>query len=666
MYISRIVDRNLGPISKIDISPSFNQNGTPKPLIIVGENGSGKSTLISNIVDSFYELAGKCFTNALHQNEGGLGYAFYKTISYLQIKSGEKYLFSRILFDNKIEYLFKAGECSFNLFKEESGYSGEPCEWDDDANKKQIQGLLSEKEIERIFFNHVICYFGPERYEKPSWLGDSYYDDEGTHLFVEPRFSGKLQNTITAFNMGKENFRWLLDVIVDSRTDIEKVGLGLKSIHVNLNDLCAMSQARSNVETVMGAILGEDVYFGLNLRQDGGGRFNIRRKSDESVIAPTMDSLSTGQLALFNIFATIIRYADNNDINKSIHLDQITGIVVIDEIELHLHSIHQKEVLPRLMTLFPMVQFIITTHSPLFLLGLEEKYNKDGFDIYQMPDGIKIGAELFSEFNRAYLYFTNTEKHHEELRNAIDKSTAQNVLIITEGATDWKHLKAAYNDLSKKDEYSAIFESLYFDFFQYEPANSSKDSEYKIAMGNAALVAMCETYSKIPQKRKLIFIADCDDKNTNQKMSIQGQAYKKWGNNVFSLILPVPDSRKHTPNICIEHLYCDEEIKTEYMENGISRRLYIGNEFDCRGISTKLGKICEKKSICGPGKITIIEGSTGEKVTDIHSDGEVNYALSKMKFAECVMEKAVGFENFDFSNFIKIFRIIRKIVMEDI
>lgn len=45
MYINRIVDCNVGPISKIDIYPSFDAEGNPRPLIVVGENGSGKSTL---------------------------------------------------------------------------------------------------------------------------------------------------------------------------------------------------------------------------------------------------------------------------------------------------------------------------------------------------------------------------------------------------------------------------------------------------------------------------------------------------------------------------------------------------------------------------------------------------------------------------------------------
>ena len=113
MYISRIIDKNIGPISKIDISPSFMDDGKPKPLIIVGENGSGKSTMISNIVDSLYELAGKGFSNVVHYRMGVSGYLYYKIISNREIKLGEKYLFSRIVFDNEVEYLFKTKDCSF-------------------------------------------------------------------------------------------------------------------------------------------------------------------------------------------------------------------------------------------------------------------------------------------------------------------------------------------------------------------------------------------------------------------------------------------------------------------------------------------------------------------------------------------------------------------------
>lgn len=52
------------------------------------------------------------------------------------------------------------------------------------------------------------------------------------------------------------------------------------------------------------------------------------------------------------------------------------GIVIIDEIDLHLHPELEQVVLKRLMDTFPNLQFIVSTHSPLVLTGLETK-NKD-------------------------------------------------------------------------------------------------------------------------------------------------------------------------------------------------------------------------------------------------------------------------------------------------
>jgi len=45
------------------------------------------------------------------------------------------------------------------------------------------------------------------------------------------------------------------------------------------------------------------------------------------------------------------------------------GIVLIDEIDLHLHPKMQKEIIEQLSSTFPNIQFIVTTHSPIPLLG---------------------------------------------------------------------------------------------------------------------------------------------------------------------------------------------------------------------------------------------------------------------------------------------------------
>lgn len=51
----------------------------------------------------------------------------------------------------------------------------------------------------------------------------------------------------------------------------------------------------------------------------------------------------------------------------------LAGIVIIDEIDLHLHPELEQSVLSRFRKTFPSVQFIISTHSPLVLSGVENK-----------------------------------------------------------------------------------------------------------------------------------------------------------------------------------------------------------------------------------------------------------------------------------------------------
>ena len=50
---------------------------------------------------------------------------------------------------------------------------------------------------------------------------------------------------------------------------------------------------------------------------------------------------------------------------------EMPGIVLIDEIETHLHLELQKRILDLLTTIFPNIQFIVSTHSPFILNSLE-------------------------------------------------------------------------------------------------------------------------------------------------------------------------------------------------------------------------------------------------------------------------------------------------------
>lgn len=668
IYIERLIDKNVGPIADLDFKFPFLSNGDPKPVVFVGENGTGKTTVVSNIVDAFYEMAGKAFDNANYPSDRS-GYQYFKAIGPLEIRTGASFLFSYISFSAKNEpkYIFKSGTISADDVKGKIGDNGLNFSWKEKENKKII---TAEKEtIADIWAHNVLCYMGPDRYEKPAWMGDKYYQtDEFLHPTVRNGFDGQLKNPIDVKNVTSLNLQWLLDVIADSRADVEGNPSSMKlAPSTNANSMFLLKQARNNLETILSKILGEDVCFQLNYRNSGGSRFRIVKKSDSSVVCPTLDSLSTGQIALFNMFATIVRYADNNDINQSIHLNKISGIVVIDEIDLHLHAKLQKEVLPALIKLFPKIQFVITTHAPLFLLGLKETFGEDGIEVIELPSATKISTEKFTEFQKAYAYLRETELYQQDIEKALDAMQSHGkAIIVTEGSTDWKHLKAAYEYLSKDENHQDIFAGLEYEFFEYEPVESSEQAVHKLNMGNTVLTALCENMAKLPQPVKYIFIADRDDEQTNRKMSVQDTCFKKWGNNVFSFVLPVPPHRMATPMISIEHYYTDDEIKTEWHDpnTGTAFRLYMGNEFDERGIAPGLDMFCEKRHKCGGGSIAIIEGSSGEKVTSISDNKGINYALPKSKFARMVLDKQAPFDRFNFESFIPLFEIIKRIIEE--
>ncbi|EUD12476.1 AAA family ATPase [Providencia alcalifaciens] len=74
-------------------------------------------------------------------------------------------------------------------------------------------------------------------------------------------------------------------------------------------------------------------------------------------------NLSSGYLAIFDILADLIVRTEFFEITPT----QLKGIVIIDEIDAHLHISLQQKILPFFTKLFPQIQFIVSTHSPFVI-----------------------------------------------------------------------------------------------------------------------------------------------------------------------------------------------------------------------------------------------------------------------------------------------------------
>ena len=80
-----------------------------------------------------------------------------------------------------------------------------------------------------------------------------------------------------------------------------------------------------------------------------------------------LNDLAAGYKNILGMVGDIINRLTRESVPDD--LSSLEGIVLIDEIDLHLHPKYQKLFVQKLTELFPKIQFIVSTHSPIPLLG---------------------------------------------------------------------------------------------------------------------------------------------------------------------------------------------------------------------------------------------------------------------------------------------------------
>lgn len=173
------------------------------------------------------------------------------------------------------------------------------------------------------------------------------------------------------------------------------------------------------------------------------------------------NSLSSGYAAVLDIINDLIIRMEANS-RLRLYFD-IEGIVLIDEIETHLHLELQKEILPILTELFPKLQFIITTHSPFVLSSLDsaviydlenKKLVKDGLS--NLPyEGIvegyfradKLSKELRKKYDRYKILVSKDELTNEEYEEIDELEYYLDEIpdyLATEIITEYNRLKLEF------------------------------------------------------------------------------------------------------------------------------------------------------------------------------------------------------------------------------
>ena len=132
----------------------------------------------------------------------------------------------------------------------------------------------------------------------------------------------------------------------------------------------------------------------LRIRQSPP-RMTVNKTMGDKVEELSTDQLSDGEKCLLAMVGDIARRLAiaNPSLDDPL---QGEGIVLIDEIELHLHPQWQHKIIPRLTETFPNCQFIVTTHSPQVLSHVQPE---NIYILQSTPDGI-IASHPESSYGR--------------------------------------------------------------------------------------------------------------------------------------------------------------------------------------------------------------------------------------------------------------------------
>ena len=124
---------------------------------------------------------------------------------------------------------------------------------------------------------------------------------------------------------------------------------------------------------------------------------------EDGYAAPWSD-LSDGYHVFTALVADIARRAVMlNEFDGAEAPAKVEGVVLIDEIDLHLHPRWQREALPRLRSVFPRLQFIVTTHSPQVLSSVENRQVRRLIDGRLQEHGVFVEGRDTNAILREYM-----------------------------------------------------------------------------------------------------------------------------------------------------------------------------------------------------------------------------------------------------------------------
>lgn len=388
-----------------DLKVNFNNRLT----VLVGNNGAGKSTVLEAAA-----IAAGTLTSAM---DGLTNYGIKKSDAHYKCFD----LGSNV----DVQPQFPVEITAVGTI------DGQEISWVRNLNSaKGRGGLASAKEMTRIAENYqsrmrsgdkelklpIISYYGTGR------LWNQHREKKNDIFEKNSRSNGYIDSLDGAAN-DKLMMKWFQKMTMQQFQRGELIP-----------EFTAVRMAMEQVFASIAGVSDVQVQFNLDTSDIDILYFD---KNKEHIRIP-VSLLSDGYKCTISLIADIAyRMAILNPQLLDKVLTETEGIVLIDEIDLHLHPSWQKRILKDLMEVFPKVQFIVSTHAPevinsakqesivvlshnTVMPAMNETYGKDAntilrevMEVSERPDDIK---QLFDQ-----LYSLLDEEAWRQAEHVIEK-----------------------------------------------------------------------------------------------------------------------------------------------------------------------------------------------------------------------------------------------------
>ena len=546
---------------------------------------------------------------------------------------------------------------ALNLFFNERTDFNTPYDFNSDYSKFAKRGAKQAKEITislDILIPETFKESGTKTWTK-TWRADGLHSDNIESLFKSGSKGFTLLNRIQYMYIpavkSNEYFKFLLSEVYLSMTKTANSALRELNIKYSKQLQALTNDLSEQLKEVL------RLNSSIQMPQDMNILFRDLTflTSDEHVKGIDLNHRGDGIKARH--IPSILRYMqqniEKNKPKKSINYSFIWGF---EEPENGVEYLSCFEMADELYSYCKDCQMLITTHSPAFYMK-NECADAKCFYVYKCDNGeskyeseipvddisIKIGflplvAPYIKQEREKFLKReSQLSTELEQIKRQYEEEVGK-VIILTEGKTDSKHIKFAFDRLNLDENILNRID--YYDFGNNETLGEELDN---------LLVKL----SHISRNNIIIGIFDRDK---HVRITEAGKSYKSLGNNVFRFNIPALENseRKADDKICIEHYYSNAEIES-VTEHG---HLYMVKDFNKFGISSDQQWIFqnfERNNSLTP--ISIIDGSNKH----LQRSDDNAKIISKDQFADFVTSHP---DSFDFSNFEKIYEVICTIISE--